>query len=447
VFYSIVQTGEVDTDALSPNLGTMIFYSQVGGTLDAFSKCYSENDPTAEIASDPLATDGGFVTIPEMGSVVGMEALGNSLFVFATNGVWEIHGGEGSFSATSQSQSKVTNAGCLAPRSIIRGDGLLSYWSEGGIYTIELDKVSLRGVARNLSEGTIQSFYTGIPSGYKAFAAATYDEAARQVRWLYSDVTLPNPYLFNKELIFDVRLKAFYVNDIQTLTGASVPYVSGYATLSSIIFAEQSEAVTVTGDPVLAAGDPVVMTLRSIDADIPSSIKYLTSVFTGLTYEQTFSHYREPDFYDWLTEDGTGLDAPAFLLTGYWTGGVTTKEKSVLSMTTHMRRTEQGFTDGVGDGDSFSVVSPSGCLIQSQWQWTNSAGANRWGDTEQGYRLPRLYTPDTVSDPMDYGFTVVSTKNSLRGHGEALSLLFSSEEGKDCHIYGWSKEIYAENDT
>jgi hypothetical protein len=118
----------------------------------------------------------------------------------------------------------------------------------------------------------------------------------------------------------------------------------------------------------------------------------------------------------------------------------------------HFKRTEQGFTCPVELGcddlnvGGFDTIGESSCSVQAQWEWVDSAAAGRWGTSFEGYRLPRLYTPEDVNDPMDYGFTVVSTKNKVRGHGNALSLNFTSAPGKNVHIYGWSMEV-AEEDS
>jgi len=111
---------------------------------------------------------------------------------------------------------------------------------------------------------------------------------------------------------------------------------------------------------------------------------------------------------------------------------------------THFRRTEQGLTDEGNEG-GFEPIGPSRCLVQAQWEWTETEAAGRWGVEFQAYKLPRLYTPEDVNDSMDYGYTVVTTKNKVRGRGNALSLNFTSEPGKDCHIYGWNTEILEED--
>lgn len=444
-FYSIKQVAQGGGDTRSPSLGTLIFFSQVANNDDSLGKCYSENDPGAEEFNDPLATDGGFISIPEMGEVFGMEPLGNSLFVFASNGIWEIHGGEGSFSATNQNLAKTSNAGALSTKAITRGDGILGYWSEGGIYVIELDKVSLRGSAQNVTQASIQTLYNDIPAAAKVEATGIYDSIARQVRWMYREGSLTSAFGYNRELIFDIPLGAFYKNEFGILDGDTIALPAGYIDLSSVISAEVVEEVTDSGVLVTDSGDPVTNTVREIQESIKGSTKYLALVYEDATSyavsKITVAQLREPDFYDWKTIDSVGIDAPAELVTGYWTGGVSNKDKKIISITTHMRRTEQGFT-AVGTG--YEPVSPSGCLLQGQWAWTDSATSGRWTNPVQIYRLDRYYTPTDVTDNFDFSATVISAREVIDGHGEALSLKFVSEEGKDCHLYGWGQELTVE---
>ena len=49
--------------------------------------------------------------------------------------------------------------------------------------------------------------------------------------------------------------------------------------------------------------------------------------------------------------------------------------------------------------------------------------------------------PDDVTDTFDYGTTTIISKSKLRGRGRVVSLLISSEAGKDMDLLGWSMGI------
>jgi hypothetical protein len=441
LFYSFEQTSLTDGDENSPNLNTLIAFSQVG--TENAARCYSRNDPSAETFNEPLATDGGFIVIPEMGQVYDMQPLGNSLFVLTSNGVWEINGGENVFSATNQNISKVSNIGALSRKGLLAAENGLAYWARGGIYVISIDDVSLRGRAANITQASIQGLYDEIPARAKRQVSAIYDNVSRQMRWLYRDKSLVDNSLYNKELIFDLNLTAFYVNEFNDLPGSGqYAYPAGYVDVADVLITKATPVgVTDEGIEVTDGGVSLTSEERTIEESVRLSTKYLGAINDGTGWKYTICQLGNTNYVDWVQVAG-GVDSPARLLTGYWTGGVSTKDKRSPYLFTHFRRTEQGWitTDG-----GFDPIGASGCTVQAPWEWTDSANAGKWGTSFQAYKLPRNYNPADISDDFDFGYTVVTTKNKLRGGGNALSLSFTSEPGKDCHIYGWAFEIVEED--
>ena len=443
LFYSFQQTSLTGSDDNSPNLNTMIAFSQVG--TENAQKCYTQNDQTSENFNDVLATDGGFVVIPEMGEVYALAPLGNSLFVIASNGVWEIHGGENTFSATNQSLSKTSSIGALSRKGVLTAEDGVAYWAKSGLQVISIDPTSLRGVSTNITQATIQSLYDSIPQDAKREVTSVYDNASRQMRWLYRSTTLPSGNLYDSELIYDLNLQAFYKNEFNAIDSATdTAYVMGYIDVADIIISQPIVTpVTDGGVTVTDGGEDVTAGIRTVSESTKLSTKFLVAVKEAGDWNYTVAQLGNIDFYDW-PDIGDGIDSPARLVTGYWTGGKSTQDKRMPYLFTHFRRTEQGFTDEGNEG-GFEPIGPSSCLVQAQWEWTETEAAGRWGVEFQAYKLPRLYTPEDVNDSMDYGYTVVTTKNKVRGRGNALSLNFTSEPGKDCHIYGWNTEILEED--
>lgn len=86
-----------------------------------------------------------------------------------------------------------------------------------------------------------------------------------------------------------------------------------------------------------------------------------------------------------------------------------------------------------------TINEQSSCLVQFQWAWSNSVQSHRWTTPMQYYRLRNPYYPGfgTVANSFD----VVETRNKVRGTGKVLSILFTTEPGKHCTIYGWSMNI------
>ncbi|MBL4940480.1 MAG: hypothetical protein JKY81_02310 [Colwellia sp.] len=444
VWYGLREDKVVEVDNLAPKLGTMVFFSKVVSGREDVNVCHSVADPTSEDTVGVVDSDGGFVSIPDMGLLIGLKTIGNSLFILSTNGVWEVHGGgESPFSATNQTVDKVTEVGCLSSRSIVVAEGTVLYWAESGIYAISKDEVSLRGKATNITKGTIQGFYEGIDNDSRSRSQSLYDPVSRQVRWQYGFGEI-NPHFRNRELILDIDLQAFYTSDLGTPSSLG-PFLVDGTLLSSTIYNDTSDNVVVGGDTVVIGVDTVVSSGRTILEGAKGSAKYLAfekDISDGKWYF-SFANYRDASFHDWKSYDSVGVDAKGSLLTGFLTAGVASKDKKTPYLVTHCRLTEEGFTDdGLGN---LTPIGPSSCKVQAQWEWTNNDSAGRWGPKFEAYRLPRYFGPTGASDPFDYGFTVVTTKSKLRGKGRALSLLFETEEDKDLHLYGWGHTLNIEN--
>src|SRR5690606_31713318 len=169
--------------------------------------------------------------------------------------------------------------------------------------------------------------------------------------------------------------------------------------------------------------------------DSNRSINYIAA-FPYMTYNgYSFADYTDKGFVDWRSVDGVGVDADAFLITSYTSGGDFQRNKNVPYITVHLKRTETGIIDDNGDS---VFINPSSCLMQARWDWSDTSNSNKWGRVFQAYRYKRDYIPVSLPDDFDTGFLMISTKNRLRGYGKVLSLRFFTEPGKDLHLYGWS---------
>lgn len=433
-------------DDWTPKIGNMILYSQASSDIDKWSKCHAEQDPTEEDFGDVLETDGGYIVIPELGQILKLVPMGESLYVLSTNGVWEIFGGDTGFSATTQSVVKVTDVGPLSATSVAQGENAIVYWAQEGIYAVQIDPSSLRGVASNITEETIQSYYDDIPLNLRETARACYDHVAKQVSWLYNEDDKDSLWYYDKELIFDLKTGAFtkrsYDPCERDLSGKG-PYLTAQLRLRSYVQGSQLIPVTAGGVIVTASGVPVTVAESSSEQKTKSALMYFTAdnEITSETYRM--SSLSNFDFKDWSQVQNSdltlGKDAYAYLLTGYLTGGDSSKNKWAPYVYVHMNRTESGYIEAA-DG-TIELIDDSSCFMQAQWEWTNSPNAGRWSRKQQVYRLPRFIA---FSEGSSFDFDVVQTKNKVRGKGKALSLLFESEAGKDMQLLGWGIDVEAE---
>jgi hypothetical protein len=430
VWFSGFSGEVVDGDSRSPRLSSYLLFSQLVTDVSKVTLCYQSNDPTFEEEVDPLDTDGGYVKLNGAYGIKKLVEVGDSLMVFAENGVWSISGGSEGFKATNYVINKITDRGCLSKDSVLVVEDSVMYWSESGIFSIARNEF---GDYRptSLTTNTIQSFYTSIPFEQLRTAHGVYDSYDLKARWLIRDSLIGSSIT---ELIFDIRLQAFYTAVIRN--SVSSPTILSPVISPPFQISETNNTVFSGEDEVLYIGENVVVPQRDV-RNARREVLYLT-----LTSQDpcriTFSKYRDGGFEDWASSSSGGMDAEAFFLTGYTPAGENLSRKQVNNLTLFMRRTEDGFEEVEGD---LLPTNSSSCLVQAQWNWTDSERSNRWGKEKQMYRYRRFYMPDGENDDYDTGDSLIITKNKIRGQGKTLSLLFKTEPGKDCRIVGWGMNL------
>jgi len=436
VFYSGIPSSIDEPQDLSPDYTGCLFFTQSIQNFKQFEKCHQEADPTSEDDFALVATDGGFLKIAEASNIVKLVVARASLVVIAENGVWEITGPDGVFKADDYSISQVTNIGCSSPDSVVVAEDTVVYWAEGGIYALTADQVSGKLNAQNITETTIQTFFNDIPTVAKQFVKGRFDPVNRKITWLYCDSDSCDGVLFqnkyNKELVYDTVLQAFYVHEIGDATDGT--YIAAYIETENFVVVDDVQNVVVNGEQVVSAGEDVVVTVPTRGRG-ESTTKYLTlaPTGTGSTYEFSFALYREADYLDWGE-----IDSPAYLITGYELGGETQRNKQIPYLTMHFNRTESGFEEVDGE---LEAINPSSCKVQTRWDFADSTASGKWGTQFEAYRLRRNYIPSGVGDGFDYGYSVVTTKTKIRGSGVAVSFKFETTAAKDCQIIGWGMPV------
>lgn len=434
IFYSGVNSSISSGDSRSPNYSGYVFFTTIITGDDKLGVCYQEADPTDANINDLVTTDGGTIQIPEATQIVKIVSSQASLLVFADNGVWEVYGDTGGFIATSFQTSKISTNGVKNAKSIVNVNGTFLYWSKAGIYLLSPDPSSGRFSAKSISLTTIQSLFLDIPTVGKNFCKGFYDEKENRVRWLYNDTdtyTTAN-YInkYNKELVLDLTLEAFYVNEFSSLASNS-PYIADYIEIPGYAVASEDTNVLVDTDEVIVTSSDAVIITQDVVASRSSQFSFLTIRGTSFTV----SKYLNRSFTDWeLAGSGTGADYSSYLITGYELFGDIMRSKQIPYIFFYFNRTEDGFSTV---GSNLELDNPSSCLVQSQWNWADSANSGKWGNQFQAYRLLRNYIPTGDTDPFDYGDAVIVTRNKLRGSGKTISLKIQSEAGKDMQILGW----------
>lgn len=428
VFYAGFSGVTTGGDENSPRMSSYILFSQLVEGPSDITTCYQDGDPTSKETPDLLDTDGGFIRIEGAYGIIRLINIGNAVAVLAANGVWLVQGGSDyGFKATNYLTTKITTHGCDSPNSVVVIDNTFMFWSDDGIYNVAPNQFG-DYVAENITQKTIQKFYDGLDGLDRRACQGSYDTYEKKVRWLYGGrVNSNNPV---RELVLDTTIGAFYPATIGFVS-SRLPLPIAGVIVPPFRITSVSDPVTVNSEPVTASGEAVDVKMDLIQ---PSTRETIYIALTGLspTIKFTFAAYRDPFHRDWRSQNDIGVDAPAFLLTGYQSAGDFQRTKQVPYVTTHFKKTETGFSE------DFEPVNPSSCLMQAQWDWANSANSGKWGRTMQAYRHRRHYMPDNINDPYNDGNATVQSRNKLRGSGKVLSLLFKSEPDKHLTLLGWS---------
>lgn len=429
VFYSGVTSSITDSDIKSPNLSNYILFTSTITSKDKLSLCYQEADPTSPEINDLIASDGGTIQIPEAGRIIKLLPVLGSLLVFASNGIWEVFGDSSGFNATSYQLNKVSSIGVLGAGTIVEVNGTVLYWSTSGIFALSSDPTSGRFRAESISLGSIQTYYNSISDVASTYAMSYFEEPENRVRWLFndsSDYSDVSPKEYNKELVFDLSLQAFYTN---TLAQTSTIGVWSYFKSPKAFTLAVDDSVYVDEDLVYADSDLVYVEISSVTPRA-AEVKFLTF------FNQTIHlmSYSSRTFLDFSSLTG-GIDYTSQIITGYDLGQSLTRKKYSNYIYTYFKKTEDGFNSDL------SYSNPSGCMLQTRWDWHISHEGGKWSTPYQAYRMKRPYVPVSEDDSFDNGEQVIVTKNKVRGSGKALSLFIYSEPGKDLHILGWGYDV------
>lgn len=409
--------------AASEHTGTVLF-SKVVDNNDDLGRCYQQNDPTAEYLSDLLATDGGYISIPDAINIQRLYAYQSSLFVFAENGVWAITGVEGVFSASSYGINRVSNIGILNPESFIEAEGIPFWWSRFGIHTLQTDSVSGQGKEQNLTISTIQTFWDNITTEQKSKVTSIYDSISKKIYWAYPNANETVESKLNNFLILDLALQAFIpwkVSDQTSSTDSIVglAFYSGFGADFNVDVRAGTDGV----NDVLAGSDDVVATSTSgFTTGDPALVLVIRK---GSDSKITMGSFSSTTFLDWGSTNYT-----SFAETGYdFVGDLVTK-KNAPYIAIYTRLTEEGFTY---TGSAYESIRPSSLLISAAWDFNDTFSA-----TQQAYRLkyPVVVNPDDLTS-FPYPEDVITTRLKIRGHGRSVRLKYSSEQGKDFILLGW----------
>lgn len=401
--------------------GGKVYFSRLTENIRDIGNCYQVNDPTSEILSDLLDTDGGVVSIPDAHNIRKLHVLGASLLVFAENGVWAVAGVDNVFRATEFAITQISDVGIVNENTFVVGGGIPIWWAKTGIYAIQAGENLNTPTANNLSLSTIQTLWNDIPNEKKAQAFAEYDQINQRIFWFYPDKDETIDYKYNNILVLDLPLQAFYPWKVSD--GTDGHYIVGTSYFSGLGSTSTETQVINGSDTIVNGADNVVATLYRDFLQGDSEIKLL--VRSGVDSKLTVATFSGDTYLDW-----GDADYSSFAEAGYDFMGNLTGFKNAPYVTTYMRVTEDGY---VADGLGYAFINPSSCKMSVSWNLNKVNSTPR-----EIYKLKDV----PVVDPNDlssinYPTDTVVTKSKVRGRGRSMKLRFESTEGKDFHLIGY----------
>lgn len=430
VFYAGFTSTPRLLDDVKPDFSNHIFFSQVVKSNADVSKCHSFADPTSEVDSDLVDTDGGFIKINSARNILAMVEVSSGLMVIAENGVWLIGStSDGLFSATGYQVDKITDYGCISVDSIATFGDNVFFFAEEGIIVLAPDQATGKHVAQNISEQRIQSLYDGISASNRKAAVATVQRSDKYIRWMVSEGASPN--YFDLEIVYSLNLGAFFINRFKTnilVKERVFGYVPERSVVKNIV---SSDYFVVAGiDRVLVEGADVTVPLaRRVTDDEYKDTKYL--VADTSTGEFGFYQYNDEKFQDF------GLvDAEAFLLSAPQKLDDTQRRKQIVNLATHMERTDVLYMDELG---RVTPYNESSMHLRVRWDYADSTNSKKWSKQRQCYRYRRPLNLKVGTNV--YPFEIITAREKVRGSGTAFQFEFRTEPSFDCKLLGWAVSV------
>lgn len=420
-----------------------VYFSRTLESVDDAGKFYSQNDPTSEHFNQLLATDGGYISIPEAGSIRRLVPFGAGILAMAEQGVWFIYGREGGFKANDYAVEKITTTGTVSPGTVIPTDQQVLFWADNSIHRVKLpdSERAYLPVVEDIGQQTVFKYYQLIARASREYASSVYDPISKKAFWFWlsdedKDKATSFQNLYNKALIFDTRTEAFsaysfsagYSDPLYGVACAFGRQTPSTPAVYEPVYDSTFETVVDSTDAVVYGPDGQTV-LNSAELGVSLKLVIVTSVESGLR----IGEFGSLSFVDFDGLPGiTSSEQTAYLITGDETLGDLQRNKQTTYVHSFFTRTETGFYPDQ------TAKRASGCTLRARWDWTNGSNANRWSESQNAYRYRKPFAPAAFTDAFNTGEEILYTKLKVRGKGRAVSFWYESLPGKDFRLLGFA---------
>ena len=486
--------------------GGKVFFSRVIQSDADYDRYHQMSDPTEEDSAGVVDSDGGYLLIPDASNIRKLFTMGSALLVFAQNGIWIIGGVDQIFKASEFYIRKLSPFGISTARSLVDAMGTPIFWDVSGIYAVTTDGnvAGAQEAVKQISQ-PIKSFFEGISNDKKEQVVSIFDRLNKRVYWMYPDNDETVAHKFNKILVLDLELEAFFpwtISD-KASAGVNTPYIMGGVFLSGFGSADTPFNTLSGSDTVILSSKTITNKARTSNvATITTSTAhgleagdYVTVASSDSTFNGTFTVASTPTTTT-FTYANTGNNVTSTSATG--TAGlqlITTVESSGIVDTdvkflvktatdklTFGTFTQSGFLDWDSDDfDSYAETGydfmgdatlkknnpyitsyirrteenfvsdgaggyeadfPSSCMLVVKWDFGRDS--SRWSSPSQIYRLANYPIANPEDLTFNYPYDTIVSRTKIRGKGRVLRLKFYSETGKDFYLIGW-EHVFAAN--
>lgn len=418
------------SQALETNTG-----NNVARGINKESLCFSAADPTDGDDNSIVASDGGYINTADSGTHYGLAPLGDSLLLFTDRGVWAVRPGNGFFTPTNYTFSKVLSAEVLGTNAWVLAEDQIHVSTEEGIISLTMESTSFGNtsiVANRMLDKRLMNGYEDIIGDWPNPKGA-YDSETRVVRWLFRPKSWAavSPTLEQPLLSYSMHHNAWYKYVLGTQERVSdisvIPYSAKTLTYNKFRYKIEY--------------DPFGINLINTDWGIEEEYG-ADGLGTWSDTQPTDSLEKFADYLKPYASVESRDPVPAFMLTNHHSPGEGIRWSQINYIIVMNRNVTSTWIESGG------TVSPNmegGTLLSVRWDWMDQSTTGKFSTPYQTYKYRRYYMPQDTTSPNTYGEPVLVHKMKLRGRGREFRLYFESDGHKDSHIEGWAYQGYILN--
>lgn len=443
-------------------LGSTLYFSQIieddVDTLRKGIRFYQAADPFSSTDNDVVEDDGGVLPIQGAGIITGLYPLGKSLFVTTTDGVYQVSGADGIFTATNYSVNRVLNdrieskfGGVVVGETLIIA-GVDALWISKredtlfGSDSVSFEKLTEAVVSTQNDSRVIgiKTLYKSIPEASKKAMKVVYSSSDSTIYIFYNEsltsydiskASASEPGYYTNWLKFNTITKTYTKHSIIDNAGSSKPYITcpfilptGTDSSSQEVVSNSDNVVSNSNNVVISIpfGSPELLFLGAIHKQADDDLVYL------------FGEMESENVTDWAYDAAYEDDYDAKVYCGVQVFGDVSRRKSATYIFFVFKKVESGIiVDNVD-------THPGGCLLSVANNFATSTTSKKWTNQLQIY-YPYRFGVSLASGAND-GHNHTHYKLKLKASGYATQFVIQKDPGKDFHLIGFNTDFFGHRD-